>query len=88
MDPPEDLPIPQGCTVFAPALCTLGSRGLAGGSWSDWMCHEPAWELFPQPFLWARRGAGFTSPFPWMTLWLWFFPRSREEPVGISLPDK
>lgn len=64
VDPREDPPFPQGCMVFAPALCTLGSHGWAGGAWSDWMCPGPAWELFPQLFLWARRGAGFTSPFP------------------------
>lgn len=23
-----------------------------------------------------------------MILWLWFFPRACEEPVGISLPDR
>lgn len=88
MDPPEDPPFPQGCTIFTPALCTLGSHGWAGGTWSGWMCPGPARELFPQPFLWARKSAGFTSRFLWMTLWLWFLPRACEEPVGFSLLDK
>lgn len=78
---------------LSPGLSTLCSCTLhLGQSWLGRRHLERldvpwAWELFPQPFLWARRDAGLTSPFPRMTLWLWFFPRACEEPVGISLLD-
>lgn len=79
---------------LSPGLCSLCSCTLHPGQ--SWLGRRRLERLdvpwastgaVPQPFLRARRGAGLTSPFSQVTLWLWFFPGPCEEPVGISLPD-